>query len=170
VQGALEDELNRGMRAVDAVGGAAGDLADRVGRLHGGTDDPPPGTGGGGSASAGSDGGGRTGPDATGPGSGRSSATPAARLRSLTLSPRFVGVGQGDVPVAVVSDTAPAVPRPGFFASPAGRVVTAVARGLAFPVALLVLVLGFVAVQQRIDRRSPKLALARVERDRVGFS
>jgi hypothetical protein len=36
------------------------------------------------------------------------------------------------------------------------------ARTLAFPILLIILVIGFVLVQDRIDRRDPKLALAPV--------
>jgi hypothetical protein len=44
------------------------------------------------------------------------------------------------------------------------------ARTLAFPIVLIVLVIGFVLVQDRIDRRDPKLALAPVGADHLTFS
>jgi hypothetical protein len=44
------------------------------------------------------------------------------------------------------------------------------ARTLAFPLLLLVLVFGFMLVQNRIDRRDPKLALAPVGADHLTFS
>jgi hypothetical protein len=44
------------------------------------------------------------------------------------------------------------------------------ARTLAFPMFLIMLVIGFVLVQDRIDRRDPKLALAPVGADQLTFS
>ena len=44
------------------------------------------------------------------------------------------------------------------------------ARTLAFPIVLIILVIGFVLVQDRIDRRDPKLALAPVGADHLTFS
>ena len=44
------------------------------------------------------------------------------------------------------------------------------ARTLAFPMLLIILVIGFVLVQDRIDRRDPKLALAPVGADQLTFS
>jgi hypothetical protein len=44
-----------------------------------------------------------------------------------------------------------------------------VARTLAFPLALTVLIALFLLAQHRVDRRAPKLALAPVEPDVVGF-
>jgi hypothetical protein len=44
-----------------------------------------------------------------------------------------------------------------------------VARALAFPLVLVGLVLGFVAVQNRLDRRDPKLALATTTPDVLTF-
>jgi hypothetical protein len=44
-----------------------------------------------------------------------------------------------------------------------------VARALAFPLVLLGLVLGFVAVQNRLDRKDPKLALATTTPDVLTF-
>jgi len=45
-----------------------------------------------------------------------------------------------------------------------------IARTLAFPVVLILLVIGFVFVQHRIDRKDPKLALAPVSADVLTFS
>jgi hypothetical protein len=44
------------------------------------------------------------------------------------------------------------------------------ARTLAFPIMLIILVIGFALVQDRIDRRDPKLALAPVGADHLTFS
>jgi hypothetical protein len=43
------------------------------------------------------------------------------------------------------------------------------ARTLAFPFALAILIALFLLAQHRVDRRAPKLALAPVEPDLVGF-
>ena len=45
-----------------------------------------------------------------------------------------------------------------------------IARRLAFPLVLVGLVLGFVAIQNRLDRRDPKLALASTTRDVLNFT
>jgi hypothetical protein len=44
-----------------------------------------------------------------------------------------------------------------------------IARRLAFPLVLVGLVLGFVAIQNRLDRKDPKLALASTTRDVLNF-
>jgi hypothetical protein len=43
-------------------------------------------------------------------------------------------------------------------------------RTLAFPLVLILLVIGFVFVQNRIDRKDPKLSLAPVGSDDLTFS
>lgn len=53
-------------------------------------------------------------------------------------------------------------PRDSFFDS-AGRAATAVAKALAFPLALALLVVGFLAIQGKIGRKDPKLVLAPVD-------
>lgn len=50
-----------------------------------------------------------------------------------------------------------------------GRAIAGGARALAFPVLLLALVLGFLAVQNRLDRRDPKLAKAPVGPEFLAF-
>ena len=49
------------------------------------------------------------------------------------------------------------------------EVALAVADDSQFPLALVAVVIGFVAVQGRLDRRDPKLALAPVRHDLSGF-
>jgi hypothetical protein len=47
---------------------------------------------------------------------------------------------------------------------------TSLAGTLAFPLLLILLVIGFVLVQNTIDRKDPKLALAPVGADHLPFS
>ena len=54
------------------------------------------------------------------------------------------------------------VPPPAGIVAAAGRVATEAAEGAAFPLILLALVILFLAIQDRIDRRDPKLAHAPV--------
>lgn len=67
----------------------------------------------------------------------------------------------------VVSETSSASPfdQPGPFAGS----LPELARRLAFPLVLVGLVLGFVAIQNRLDRRDPKLALATTTPDVLTF-
>lgn len=80
--------------------------------------------------------------------------------------------------VALVSGTSPAsdtVIVTGTSTSPFGELgpfagsLPEIARKLAFPLVLLVLVLGFVAIQNRLDRKDPKLALATTTPDVLTF-
>jgi hypothetical protein len=50
-----------------------------------------------------------------------------------------------------------------------GGVIGHAAATFGFPLALAVLVIAFIAVQRRLDRKDPKLALARSEPDTVRF-
>jgi hypothetical protein len=52
----------------------------------------------------------------------------------------------------------------------AAGIAAEVAKRIAFPVALLLIVMGFLFVQHRIDRREPKLASAPVVRDIARFA
>jgi hypothetical protein len=71
-------------------------------------------------------------------------------------------------PVVLAGDVATASPQDllGPFAGP----LTDLAKRLAFPLALIVLVLAFVAVQNRLDRKDPKLALATTAPDVLSFT
>jgi hypothetical protein len=103
---------------------------------------------------------------ATGPGEGKS-RTNGAAVSSLTF-------GRGPVigPVAAQISSTPAVsrtiPRGGLF-DRIGSLAIQAAKELAFPLALAVIVLLFVAVQNRIDRKDPKLALAPITPDLLRF-
>jgi hypothetical protein len=100
---------------------------------------------------------------AIGPG-GAKPASPAGPL----------GFGRGPVfgPVAAQISSTPAasltIPRQGLF-DRIGSLAIEAAEALAFPLALAVIVLLFVAIQNRIDRKDPKLALAPVAPDLLRF-
>ena len=52
----------------------------------------------------------------------------------------------------------------------AGAAAHVVARSLGVVLALLAVAVGFVMVQDRLDRRDPKLTLAPVQTEMMGFS
>jgi hypothetical protein len=113
-----------------------------------------------------------SGPGATKP-SGNGTATGPGGGNSRTAGGGGTGLptfGRGPVigPVAAPISSTPVVsmriPRQGLFGSLA--IEPAI---LAFPLALALIVLLFVAVQNRIDRKDPKLALAPVEPDLLRF-
>ena len=56
------------------------------------------------------------------------------------------------------------------FADQVAGIVHAVARSLGVVLALFAVALGFVMIQDRLDRRDPKLALAPVQTEMIGFS
>lgn len=92
-------------------------------------------------------------------GRGRSAPTLHVDLVAETLP-------AGDtVGVSGTSSTSP-LDQPGPFAGS----LPEIARRLAFPLVLVGLVLGFVAIQNRLDRRDPKLALASTTRDVLNFT
>jgi len=103
---------------------------------------------------------------ANAPGGGKT-RTHGGAVSSLTF-------GRGPVigPVAVPIPSTPAVsrtiPRGGLF-DRIGSLAIQAAKELAFPLALAVIVLLFVAVQNRIDRKDPKLALAPMTPDLLRF-
>ena len=109
-------------------------------------------------------------PHGNGPGGGGSAhaGPPAAGARVPVAQPGFsaapdvgIGGGAGIVGHAHVR----------FVDDGSGRVSGAwIARTLAFPVILILLVIGFIVVQNRIDRKDPKLALAPVSADVLTFS
>jgi hypothetical protein len=59
--------------------------------------------------------------------------------------------------------------RPELIGSSAASIAADIARRIAFPVALLLVVIGFLVVQHRIDSREPKLATAPVVTDIARF-
>jgi hypothetical protein len=115
-----------------------------------------------------------SGPSATEPG-GNGTATGPARGKSRTAGgagPSSFGRGPVIGPVAAPISSTPAVsvpiPRRGLFDRIVPLAILA-AEALAFPLALAVIVLLFVAVQNRIDRKDPKLALAPITPDLLRF-
>src|SRR6266508_2280706 len=103
---------------------------------------------------------------ATGPGGGKS------RIAGGAVSPLSFRRGPVKGSVAATISSTPAVsltaPRRGLFER-IGSLAIQAAEALAFPLALAVIVLLFVAVQNRIDRKDPKLALAPVAPDLLRF-
>ena len=105
-------------------------------------------------------------------GGSRSDAEPAV-VRPDRLNRRPAPTLEG---VALVSGTSPAsdtvIVTGTASTSPFGPFAVSlpdVARALAFPLVLVGLVLGFVAVQNRLDRKDPKLALATTTPDVLTF-
>jgi hypothetical protein len=115
-----------------------------------------------------------SGPGATGAG-GDGTATGPGEVKSRTVDGAGpLGFGRGPVfgPVSAPIPSTPAasltIPPRGLFERIASRAIQA-AEELAFPLALAVIVLLFVAIQNRIDRKDPKLALAPVAPDLLRF-
>ena len=71
-------------------------------------------------------------------------------------------------PIFLTAAGSQTIPRQGLFDRIGSRAIQ-VAKALAFPLALALIVLLFVAVQNRIDRKDPKLALAPVAPDLLRF-
>jgi len=115
-----------------------------------------------------------SGPDATGPGGSAPATSPgAAKSGSAGSAGRSIlGRGPliGPVPGPIPADPAAsiAIPQQGLF-DRIGSLATQAAKALAFPLVLAVIVLLFVAVQNRIDRKDPKLALAPIAPDLLRF-
>jgi hypothetical protein len=115
-----------------------------------------------------------SGPGATEPG-GDGTATGPGEVKSRTVDGAGpLGFGRGPLfgPVAAQISSTPAasltIPRQGLF-DRIGSLAIEAAEALAFPLALAVIVLLFVAIQNRIDRKDPKLALAPVAPDLLRF-
>ena len=122
--------------------------------------DPIGGGGGGGGHDAGPPVGDQP-PDVAGPGG---SGTPGG--------PRPDGVGIADPPaptISVATGTAPSDRADGGSGTTFGDALGGVARSLALVLALFGLAVAFVAIQDRLDRTDPRLALAPVESDVVEF-
>jgi hypothetical protein len=105
---------------------------------------------------------------ATGPGGGSSRTTADGRA----VSPQTFGRGPVIGPGAASISSTPAAsltnPPRGLFER-IGSLAIQTAKVLSFPLALALIVLLFVAVQNRIDRKDPKLALAPVAPDLLRF-
>jgi hypothetical protein len=112
-----------------------------------------------------------SGPGTSGPG-GNGTGTGPNGTATQGSGPSFLGRGPviGPVPGPISSNPAVsiAIPQQGLF-DRIGSLATQAAKALAFPVALALIVLLFVAVQNRIDRRDPKLALAPIAPDLLRF-
>jgi hypothetical protein len=107
---------------------------------------------------------------ATGPGGGNSRTAGGGGSAGLSTLGR--GPVIGPVAAAQISSTltvSRTIPPRGFFDRFASLPIEVRAAVLAFPLALALIVLLFVAVQNRIDRRDPKLALAPVAPDLLRF-
>jgi hypothetical protein len=150
----------------DAGDGVTGDVLDRVKDLLDGVGvDPPDPIGGGG-------GGGGThhppGRESRGTSNHGPSRGGAANGRIPGGLGRHGSTGSGHVP----SDPASSVVRDPDIASRDrfDRALEGVARSLAIVLTLFGLAVGFVAIQDRLDRNDPRLALAPVESDLVEFA
>ena len=98
----------------------------------------------------------------------RASASLRLAAEQATIRPEQAEVA----PLAPVAPTArPTTAEPGALDRVA-EIVREAAKQLAFPLALTLIVAGFLALQGRLDRRDPKLALAPVdsEQDFLSFS
>jgi hypothetical protein len=87
--------------------------------------------------------------------------------RSLVGSTLLAGSGPLG-PVGFIGVPVPTSPQ-GLLGPLAGPVAD-LAKRLAFPLALIVLVFAFVTVQNRLDRKDPKLALAAATPDVLNFA
>ncbi len=145
----------------DAVGTVRNTI-DQI--LEDGADRPPTGGGDGGPGGGGS--GHRPG-GSNGPGHNPHGGVGASRPAG----------GAGPVPLSPIGDE-PGVPAVDPSSQPSDRgplpTIVAVAAGVIGGVALMAVLLGavvaFLAIQDRIDRRDPKLAMAAVGSDRVSFA
>jgi hypothetical protein len=142
---------------------------DRV--LHPGTVDLPGGGGGGGGGTGGGTGGHQPGdrgtggqPGAKGPHVARGPQQPrSVGGRPAGPHPSGSTPDNSSVPVTLAKE-------PVFADRLAGAAAHVVARSLGVVLALLMVAVGFVMVQDSLDRRDPKLTLAPVQTEMMGFS
>jgi hypothetical protein len=92
--------------------------------------------------------------------------------RAIEPIPSALGVGGSatDASAVVPIGLARRGLLPALLGSSAAGIAAEVAKRMAFPVALLLVVMGFLFVQHRIDRREPKLASAPVAQDIARFA
>jgi hypothetical protein len=178
------DTVGSGQQTVtdtgDTVSGTAKPIVDdpqgTVDRIvHSGPVDPPGGGGGGGGTSGGGGGGGNGGHQ---PGHHGTVGRPGAKAPHVARGPqqpRSVGgrpagphpssstPENSSLPVTLAKE-------PVFADRLAGAAAHVVARSLGVVLALLGVAVGFVMVQDRVDRRDPKLTLAPVQTEMMGFS
>jgi hypothetical protein len=118
-----------------------------------------------------SDSGGSSPAEGTTPPTGGGAAHPGTASSGSVDRPRRVDlVGSGGVAPVLAGHTPTTVGRPSRAFFDGGLPSALLVRTLAFPLALIVLVIGFVIIQNRIDRKDPKLALAPAGSDYLTFS
>ncbi|MEX1264153.1 MAG: hypothetical protein WEE66_09505 [Actinomycetota bacterium] len=156
----VEDTVDTVTRTIDPVEDTVDDVTSPPG---GGGDPLPDGDGGVGNGGAGGHGGGSLGDGASArrgePGGGRAAAVSSVALATGTR-------GSSD-PSIVLADHAAASPR-----DLSERLVPAaagIAKSLAVVFVLLGAVTGFVLIQNQLDKRDPRLALAPMRSDVVRF-
>jgi hypothetical protein len=173
VEGTVEQVEDTATGAIEDVDGAVEDTTEVVrdtadgivrdveGILNPPPDVEPPPGGGGGDGPGGSEpgDGGRDGP----PRHGRTGASIARRAPFDLGGPPFAtGIGTQASSISGTGD--PTI---------LGRIGDGIregARRLAFPLLLVATVIAFLAIQDRLDRRDPKLALAASEPDELAFT
>ena len=94
------------------------------------------------------------------------SKSPCRGIFRETAGVEEIGAATGPIPADPAASIA--IPQQGLF-DRIGSLATQAAKALAFPLVLAVIVLLFVAVQNRIDRKDPKLALAPIAPDLLRF-
>jgi hypothetical protein len=160
---------------VDTVTGTAKPVVDdpqgTVDHILHGTVNPPGGGGGGGGTGGGGIGGDQPGGHGT---AGRPGGTGPHAARG-PQQPRSVGGrSAGPHPTGSTPDTssipATVAKAPVLADGFAGVAAHVVAPSLGIVLALLAVAVGFVMVQDRLDRRDPKLTLAPVQTETIGFS
>lgn len=161
---------------VDTVTGTVKPVVDdpqgTVDHILHGTVNPP---GGGGGGTGGGTGGGGTGGDQ--PGDHGTAGRPGGNGPHVVRPQQPLSVGgrsAGPHPTGSTPDTS-SIPvtvakHPVFADGFAGAAAHVVAQSLGVVLALLAVAVGFVMVQDRLDRRDPKLALAPVQTEMMGFS
>jgi hypothetical protein len=154
---------------VDTVTGTVKPVVDdpqgTIDRILHGTVNPPGGGGGGGTGGDQPGGHGTAGrPGGTGPHVVRGPQQPrSVGGRSAGPHPTGSTPDTSSIPVTVAKD-------PVFADGFAGAAAHVVARSLGVVLALLAVAVGFVTVQDRLDRRDPKLTLAPVQTEMMEFS
>ncbi|HEX9257536.1 MAG TPA: hypothetical protein VF907_04740 [Actinomycetota bacterium] len=156
---------------VDTVTGTVKPVVDdpqgTVDRILHGTVNPRGGGAGGGTGTGGD----RTGDHGT---AGQSGGNPQHVARGPQHPRTIGGRSAGPHPTGSTPDTS-SIPvtvakDPVFADGFAGAAAHVVARSLGVVLALLAVAVGFVMVQDRLDRRDPKLTLAPVQTEMMGFS
>lgn len=149
----VDDAVNKAKGEVDKVVGQVTDAVDDL--LNPGGKDPGPGGGGGGSGPGNTPG--------SGPGDAGRSGNPEGRLPGSD----FPG-SRLTTPVNTPSRPAAFRDQPGVFGRIGDAAVEA-AKRLGFPLALAAIVVAFAMVQNYLDRRDPRLALAPVRPEVMRF-